>query len=416
MRGSWLFVLRRFSVLSLGLTLLLVPEMRAGTHWKALHRFLDGTDGAFPNAVILDSAGNLYGTAQQGGDLNCVGYEYYGCGVVFEMKRSGKDKWQEVVLYAFHGETDGGLPVGNLLFDKSGNLYGATSFGGTGSCQLGCGTVFELSPSQNGWTETVLYNFQNGSDGEFPSGLQFDASGSLFGVSAVSYYGSVIIFELSPPQQKADTWTETTIYTQGGEQFSSNLVFDKKGRLYDTAPFGSQGFGLVFDLEQVGQSWQETNLFGFKGGGNGGQPESGVILDNQGRMYGTAGAGGNKWGIAFELKRSGGRWKQVMLHNFCSRNNCADGALPEGPLAFDKHGNLYGMTAAGGKGCVIGCGLVFKLSPMRTGRWAETVLYNFQDGPFGQGSANGLTLDDKGHIYGTTAGSDSFGTLFELTP
>ena len=408
------FAVRRFAVATACLTLLLVSEMGASTHFKALHRFLDGTDGAFPNTVILDSTGNLYGTAQQGGDLSCVAYEYYGCGVVFEITRSSKGKWHELVLYAFHGLADGGMPVGNLLFDASGNLYGTTSFGGTGNCQLGCGTVFELSPSQNGWTETVLYNFQNGADGKSPSGLQFDASGNLFGVSAVSYYGSVILFELSPPQQKGGTWTETTLYNQDF-QLSPNLVFDKKGRLYDTSPITAyQGSGVVFDLEQVGQGWQETNLFDFKGGGNGGDPQSGVILDDRGRMYGTASAGGNKWGIAFELKRSGNHWKQVMLHNFCSLNNCADGASPDAPLTFDKRGSLYGMTSGGGKGC--GCGVVFKLSPTKSGRWEETVLYNFQDGPFGQGSANGLTLDDKGHIYGATAGSDSFGTVFELTP
>jgi len=335
------------------------------------------------------------------------------------MTRSGKGEWQELVLYAFHGGADGGQPVANLVFDTSGNLYGTTSLGGTGSCQLGCGTVFELSPSQNGWTETVLYDFQNGSDGGFPSGLTFDASGNLFGVSQVDSYGSAI-FELAPPQQEGGSWTETTLYSQSFGTFSPNLVFDKKGRLYDTSPFSSQGFGMVFDLGQVGPSWQETDVFDFEGGGNGGQPESGVILDNRGRMYGTAVAGGNNWGIAFELKRSQGQWKQVMLHNFCSWNNCADGAWPYAPLTFDQNGNLYGMTTEGGTidggGCSIGCGVVFKLSPTKTGKWTETVLYNFHDGSLGQGSANGLTLDEKGHIYGTTAGPSSFGTLFEVAP
>ena len=161
-----LFVLRRFAVLAACFTTLLVPELSAGSHFKVLHRFLGGPDGTVANSLILDSTGNLYGTTQEGGNSNCD-YYYPGCGVVFEMTRSSKGKWQELVLYAFHGQADGGMPVGNLLFDESGNLYGTTAAGGIGNCQLGCGTVFELSPSQNGWTETVLYNFQNGSDGSF---------------------------------------------------------------------------------------------------------------------------------------------------------------------------------------------------------------------------------------------------------
>jgi hypothetical protein len=342
---------------------------------------------------------------------------------------SGNGEWQERVLYAFHGGADGGQPVGNLVFDSSGNLYGATSLGGltSNTCAQGCGTVFELSPNQNGdWNETVLYEFQNGSDGYYPSDVVFDSSGNLFGVSKFGRYryGSAI-FELSPPQQKGGAWTETTVY---GREFpplsSTNLVFGRNGRLYDTSIPGIS-YGGVFDLKDVGQNWKKTNLYRFKGGGNGGDPMSGVILDNHGRMYGTTISGGNNWGIAFELKRSGGKWKQVMLHNFCSQNYCADGASPYAPLTLDRRGNLYGMTVAGGKGVgngcdahhSVGCGVVFKLSTTKSGSWKEIVLHNFQGGPVGQGSANGLILDDKGHIYGTTAdGGDSFGSVFEITP
>ena len=413
MRSSQSSALFRLSVFCFGLALALTPAVCAGSRWKVLYRFNGGNDGAGPNAIILGSRGNLYGTAQEGGGSACE-YYYSGCGVVFEITRSNKGQWQEIVLYAFQGGTDGGQPVGNLLFDAAGNLYGTTTYGGTGSCQFGCGTVFELSPRQNGWTETALYSFQNGSDGAYPDGLAFDASGNLFGVSQSDTYGS-LMFELSPPQQKRGAWTETTIYTQDFGAFSPNLVFDNKGLLYDTSPSSSN----VFDLQQVGQNWQETDLFEFKGGGYGGKPESGIIFDNRGNMYGTAIAGGNNWGIAFELKYNGGKWKQVMLHNFCSWNNCADGALPYAPLTFDRHGNLYGMTEEGGKGSgngCTGCGVVFKLSPARTGKWKETVLHNFQ-GTDGQGSIIGnLVLDDKGRIYGIGTGIVSLGLVFEITP
>jgi hypothetical protein len=415
MRSSQSSALLRLSLSCLGLVLALTPEVWAGSRWKVLYHFDGGNDGAAPNAMILGPKGNLYGTAQGGGDSTCV-YYYSGCGVVFEMTRSSKGEWQEVVLYSFQGGPDGGLPVGNLASDASGNLYGTTTFGGTGSCQLGCGTVFELSPSQNSWTETVLYSFQNGSDGAYPNGLTFDASGNLFGVNRVS--GEDAIFEISPARRDSAAWTETTIYYSGGSTLSSNLIFHH-GLLYETYPAGyPQQFGEVFDLQQVGQSWQETDLFGFKGGGNGGKPESGIIFDNRGRMYGTAVGGGNDWGIAFELRLSAGQWKQVMLHNFCSWNNCADGALPSAPLTFDRHGNLYGMTAEGGtgngNGCT-GCGVVFELSPTMTGRWKETVLHDFQ-GKDGEGTSNSLILDNKGNIYGIGSGIVGLGMVFELTP
>jgi len=148
---------------------------------------------------------------------------------------------------------------------------------------------------------------------------------------------------------------------------------------------------------------------------------AGVILDSEGNLYGTGAEGGNNWGIAFELKRSGSNWTQVMLHNFCSLNNCADGSQPEAPLVFDKTGGLYGTTLGGGTGCNYpGCGVVFKLSPTKTG-WTETVLYSFKGKPDGSSPVQGLTLDGKDNLFGVTSaggkgGTGGYGTVFEVTP
>jgi hypothetical protein len=400
-----------FIIIGFVATLVLAPALQAATHYKVLYRFTDGADGAYPNSLILDKAGNIYGTAAAGGDPDC-GNLNSGCGVVFELLPSGDGIWQERVLYAFHGRTDGAQPGGNLVFDASGNIYGTTSGGSAG------GTVFELSPQGDGtWVETVLARFSGNFDGQ---AVAIDALGNLFGV--ISYAESVV-YELSPPQQKGGTWTETTIYTTPEFVWiGSNLVLDQKRNLYGS---WSPNFccGGVYEFTYADKGWQLTNIYAFQGGGNGGEPESGVILDSKGRMYGTGMSGGNNWGIVFELKRSGGQWDESMLYNFCSFNNCADGAWPYAPLAFDQAGNLYGTTEAGGTTCVYihGCGVVFKLAPTKSGEWNETVLHRFKGGLDGYSPFDGVILDGKGHMYGTTSlgGTSSghgYGTVFEVTP
>ena len=424
MQTSRLSALSKLSIL-LGFMVaaLLVPSTQAATHEKVLYRFSGGSDGGVPSSgLVMDSAGHLYGTASFGGDTkNCTS----GCGVVFELK-STNGKWKETVLYTFRGGTDGSGPSGNLVFDTVGNLYGTTFRGGSGTCTGGCGTVFELSPKGGSWMETVLYRFQDGSDGALPVGLTIDASGKLYGATTTGGTEFGTVFELSPSGDNSDTWKETTLYSFQAFEIQANpgMVFDPKGNLY-----GSwfqlyscyPGCGMVYELKRVNGIWQETNLYAFKGAGNGGEPMAGVILDSEGNLYGTGAEGGNNWGIAFELKRSGSNWTQVMLHNFCSLNNCADGSQPEAPLVFDKTGDLYGTTLGGGTGCNYpGCGVVFKLSPTKTG-WTETVLYSFKGKPDGSSPVQGLTLDGKDNLFGVTSaggkgGAGGYGTVFEVTP
>jgi len=370
--------------------------------------------------LVMDASGNLYGTAAGGGAFQN--------GVVFEFTPVGKGKWQQHVLYDFRGQPDGSGPSGNLVFDAAGNLYGTTGVGGTGpNCvgDPGCGTVFELSPNGDGsWTESVLYSFQDGSDGAgYPQGLTINSSGSLYGVTGDN--GSAI-YQLSPPQQGGGDWTETTLYDREWGQFMApDPVLDKESNLYDTCTGLDCGVGDVIELKHSGNTWRAEFLYGFEGGGNGGHPQAGIIFDKRGQMYGTAYGGGNNWGVVFKLRGSGSKWRESLLYIFCSRNGCADGASPAAPVVFDRDGNLYGTTEQGGfaacpDGYRRGCGVVFKLAPA-THEWKETVLHSFKGGLDGYSPEEGVTLDGQGRIFGTTpsggtASGQGYGTVFEITP
>jgi hypothetical protein len=422
-------------LLPLALAALTTP-VAASVQYKVLHRFNGKLEGAYPSSnLITDPSGNLYGETLNGGDATNCSSGASGCGVVFELI-SSNGKWQEKVLYLFKGKIDGYEPRGNLVFDSSGNLYGTTYGGGTGTTCTpfqGCGTVFELSPTASGaWTKTTLYNFQNGADGALPVGLTIDAHGDLIGVNITgskpdgAEFG--IVFELSPPAHAGARWKEQTVYAFQAFEINANpgLIFDAQGNLYGTwfQEFGCSlgGCGTVFELTKNKSGWEETNLFNFSGGGNGGEPMAGVVFDSKGNLYGTGSEGGNNQGIAFELDNSKGDWIESDLYDFCSENNCHDGATPLAPLVFDSAGNLYGTTSAGGSGCSFdfSCGVVFRLRPTAYG-WDETVLHSFQGKPDGSGPDQGLTPDGNGNFYGTTVlggtGTRSgFGTVFAITP
>jgi hypothetical protein len=420
--------MRRLFLIShvLSVTLLAANSWANATE-QVLYGFKGGADGAFPSSsLVMDSAGNLYGTASEGGNPSgCVSNYAPGCGVVFELA-SVNGAWQESVLYAFLGGSDGESPSGNLVFDASGNLYGTTSRGGTGTAcgTVGCGTVFELSPNPNGgWTKTSLYNFRSEPDGAFPVGLTFDGSRKLYGITTAGGSGGRgVVYELSRSGQDGPG-IEKVIYSFSTFETQPNpvLVFDSEGNLYGTyyqLYSCYPGCGAVFQLKQSGGIWTESRMVDFSGGGNGGEPMAGVILDNEGNLYGTGAEGGNNWGMAFEIKRSGSKLKGIMLHNFCSLNSCADGAVPQAGLVMDTSGVLYGTTSAGGR-CPLYCGsgVVFKLTHTKYG-WEETVLHAFQGGSDGTTPNQSLILDGRGNLYGTTSPdpyiSAGYGTVFEV--
>ncbi len=255
--------------------------------WKAtvLYGFSGGADGANPRYGDLnfDQAGNIYGTTPAGGSSNN--------GVVYEMMRSGGG-WTEQPLYTFSGP-DGSQPFAGIIFDNAGNMYGTTAQGGA----YGYGTVYELSPSGGGWTEKVLYSFQNGSDGSYPiGGLIFDQSGNLYGAADNGGSGGGgTVFELTP---SGGSWTYNPLYSfTGGAQCGprASLVMDGSGNLYGTTYCdGANSKGSIFKLTPSAGSWTQTSLYDFTGGTDGGSPISNVIFDSTGNLYGTASRGGNQ--------------------------------------------------------------------------------------------------------------------------
>jgi uncharacterized repeat protein (TIGR03803 family) len=264
-----------------------------------LHTFTGGADGGNPvSEVVFDRAGNLYGTAPYGGSSACT----FGCGVVYKMTPS-RGGWTQTVIYNFTGGSDGAYPEGGLIFDQAGNLYG-TAAGGTGQA----GIIFKLTPSSDGWTETVLHNFQLATDG---GGLQYsltaDASGNMYGVTYGGGSGNGgTVFECSP----SGGGTFTVLYSfgpSGGEpsEPSGTPVLDSAGNLYGATSHGGSYFnhyGTVWELSPSSHGWIETDLHTFIGSdGYGIFPFCSLVLDSQGRLYGTTSMGGPCCGTVWQL-------------------------------------------------------------------------------------------------------------------
>ena len=371
-----------------------------GFSYKVLYTFTGGTDGAIPFTIdlIRDEQGNLYGTTWVGGDLSeCPehGGSGNGCGVVFKVDPQGN----YTVLYPFTGTPDGAVPEAGLLRDAGGNLYGTTSEGGS----LGDGTVFTLDSTGN---ERVMYSFTGGPDGENPDGaLLIDANGNLYGVALGGSAGNGVVFKLD----RLGTLTPIHTFQNGtdGRGPYGDLIWDPAGHLYGTTTQGGlYGGGTVYELSpQQNGTWDETILYNFTGGADGNYPVAGVIRDDDGNLYGTTQSGGTSGnGVVFKVDMHG---NESVLYSFTGGT---DGGFPQADLVRDQHGNLYGTTLFGGVpgGCGGGpgyCGVVFKLDT--AGR--ETVLYAFTGQADGQGP-NGLLRDQNGNLYGTTENGGDLGS------
>jgi len=397
---------------------------------KVINSFQGGADGAYPfSHLTVDSAGNLYGTTSEGGLKNK--YCSPNCGTVFELQRLTHG-WQKHVIYKFAGGSDGWYPVGGLIVDAAGDLFGMTVNGGTYSN----GTVFKLAPSLGGtWTESVIYSFPGGNL-EFPdTDLVFDTKGNLYGTTpgpgdgyCTVYYYCGAVFELTPGSKG---WTETTIYQFGGSPDgaipSSGLVLDSSGNLYGITGWGGTGLcrelgipgcGTLFELTPDGQGgWTESMAYNFVlGGGNGVLP-SGELAINQGDFLAATVAGGDGLGSIVELSNSPKYgWQQNVLHRFFGAK--LDGYSPAGKLYMDRKGDLWGVTTKGGAGQ----GNVFELQHV-TGVWKNTVVHVFKGTPDGASPQSGLISDSQGRLYGTTkaggtgtACSGGCGTVYEIVP
>ena len=304
------------------------------------------------------------------------------------------------------------ITYGGVTFDSAGNLYGVTDNGGNspncGGVGSGCGSIFELSPAGGtAWTQTTIYNFQDHADGALPlAGLTFDSAGNLYGTNFGSYteggtsHGGVA-FELS--HASGNSWTFTPLYTfdQTKETVppSSPLTIDGAGNLYGVTYFGGRySNGSVFELSKTGKVWKETILHSFGGPGDGSLPYGPLVIDSDGNLYGTTSAGGSMGrGTVFQLSRqSSGIWRENLLYTFPS-----SGGASQAGLIFDSAHNLYGTTLVGG---TYGAGGVFRLTPVKQNgdvRWKYNQLYSFTNGTDGGGPASPLTFDASGNLYGT---------------
>jgi uncharacterized repeat protein (TIGR03803 family) len=375
-----------------------------------LHSF-DNNDGMQPvGGVIFDASGNLYGTTFYGGT--------YGSGTVYELT-PGTSGWTETVLHSFNGTgLDGSWPNNNVVLDASGNIYGTTFFGGA----FGVGTVFELSAATGGgWTEKILHNFTaKGGDGTYPhTGLVFDTSGNLYGTASGGGANSDgIVFELSPAV--GGGWTESVFSFSGtnGAFPYGGVIIDGSGNLYGTTSSGGSssachlGCGTVYELTPIaGGGWTEKVLHSFNNT-DGANPAAAVVFDAAGHLFGMTGQGGAyNYGGVFELVHTaGGSWRAKILHNF---NNTGDGYNPAGALITDAGGNVYGTTSNGG---AYGHGTVFELK--RSTSWSEKILYSFsvKGGVGAYDPFSGVTLDAAGNLYGTaeSGGANGDGAVFEI--
>jgi len=362
----------------------------------------DGANGTGNRGVIIDSSGNLYGATASGGAN--------GDGTVFEIANGSGTI---TTLASFNG-SNGSNPEFGLLMDSSGNLYGATGNGGAN----GDGTVFEIANGSG--TITTLASF-NGSNGNLPVGeLIMDSSGNLYGTTAwggantSSYFpnGAGTVFELTK-----GSGTNTALASFNGSNGfrpERGLIMDSSGNLYGTAELGGAGLGspnypngegTVFELAQG--SGTITTLTSFNGV-NGALPFDGLVADSSGNLYGTTSQGGPAWnngggnGTIFEVAVGSGTVTTLASFNGTNGNRPSAGPI------MDGSGNLYGITLFGGPA---GDGTVFEVA---NGSGTITTLASFN----GTNGANpyGLIMDSSGNLYGSTGsgGANADGTIFEL--
>ena len=318
--------------------------------------------------------------------------------------------------------TGGSSLYAGLALDPEGNLYGVAAEGG----KPGYGVAFELSRDASGkWSETVLHNFKGGSgDGANPHAALFrDSAGNLYGTTVSGGLGTKlcrggcgVVFKLTPG---ANGWQESILYrftggADGGVPYAG-VVLDAAGSLYGaTTKGGSAGVGAVYKLAPGPVWWQESVIWSFDGP-DGITPFGTPVLDGAGNLYGTTlHGGGHNQGVVYELSpQAGGAWGLTVLHHF---KGGTDGGQPLVGLTIGPDDALYGTTSEGG---TANCGIAYRLAPRASGGWEETILHNFlgihaQDGAY----PNGLTFDAHGNLFGTTSGggTDNPGTIFEISP
>jgi hypothetical protein len=369
------------TTLNAGSVFQLSPPAQGQSAWTltTLYTFTDGADGNFPQTLVMDAGGALYGMADHGGTRNGVcasGGTDIGCGTVWRLAppAQGQTAWQFSVLWSFKGGVDGASPTGGVTFGPSGELYGFTYGGFT--CGSGvCGGVFRLTPpgrGMNGWTETTLYSFKGGTDGGLAGSYGppvLDANGVIYGVTGIGGnvrgpnckgYGCGTVFSLSPPAGGQTAWTKSALLVFGGRngiQPIGGLTLDAAGNLFGGTNEGGRladcvpgkgypnGCGVAFEVSPAGGgAWQSKVRF--TNAADGGYP-FGAPLHVGGTVYATtSGDEVNSFGSLVALKPAGATRRAQVLFTF---TNDADSSSPTGNLVA-QGGALFGTTVGAGSG------------------------------------------------------------------
>ena len=316
---------------------------RSGSNWTSSLLSEFATDGATPEArVQFGPDGHLYGTTVSGGSQSN--------GIVFRLTpplsicKTANCMWTETAPHRFIGPPDGSQPLGgDMAFDQQGNIYGTTSFGGGG---YSYGVVWKLTPS---YTESVIHTF-SGPDGIYPyGGLIIDNKGNLLGTTSMggaNNFGAVYQLTFNP----GVGWVQTVLYSfqngSDGQGPFGGLLMDASGNLYGaTYGGGDGGGGVVYKLSPSGNGWTFAVLYSLAGTYQCG-PQAALSMDAAGNLYGTTLCdGANKFGNVFKLTNTVNGWTYTSLHDFSGAN---DGLYPVSNVTIDAGGNLYGTTSGDG--------------------------------------------------------------------
>ena len=390
-----------------------------------LHTFQGqaSNDGYFPEIypLVLDAAGNLYGTTTYGGGGPCQVYSYAGCGTIYQLTppAGGQGAWTENVIWRFQGGTDGGYPGGLLM--AGGKLWGVAGTGGAGY-----GYLFKLTPPAAGgaWTKTDAYDFA--SAGELCSITAVDRAGNFYGAGGSNPNGGIC--KMTRPTAAGAAWTVTDLFdfkgVPRGQSYGDGsgpigVAFDARGNLWGATVDGGycqryEGgscFGALFKLappSAPGGQWTESVVYRFHPGDS--NPTSNVVVDKTGAVYGVTYVETYKWSAGvFSVI---GKFSDIPPNGFA----------PTGGVAVDSAGNVYGTCGAGGAYAIYGT--VYKLTAPD---YAQTTLHSFAGGTDGWNPEGPVILGPGGVIYGTTqiggntgcnlgTGGTGCGVVFEVTP
>ncbi len=422
---------RRVFSAALALALIAPASVASAAKERVLFSFL-GFNGAYPRAgVALDAAGNVYGTTEEGGP----GSTSQGYGIVYRLTPTQRGHWRGHVLHAFGGKNDGIFPTSGVMVDGVGNVYGAVSNGGAGNS----GIVYELSPANGRFRYRIIHAF-SGMDGSYPdSALVMDAAGNLYGTTVSggpggslqaqgSVEGAGVVYRLRP--QSGGSWKDKTLNVFNvDESLNPNspyapVLIGSDGTLYGTTEYGgvecpkggAMGCGTAFALTTGSSKPKLTDLHAFAQENTDGYfPVTGLVADGRGNLFGAVGGGLQMGGVIYELSPTkSGPWTETIVRAFVPGSG-PDGYGPGG-LVFDKGGNLWGTQGGGGK---YGGGVLFEMRPQPSGKWSYTVVYTFGRNQDAAGPLpDALVLDRAGNLYGAAfeGGEDNVGAVFEVTP